>query len=294
VKTAYLGTSEFAVTVLEALAASPHRPGLVLTRPPRPSGRARRLQPTPVALAAERLGIEMRAPERLDDETAALAALAPGAICVCAYGALVREPLLSTYELINVHPSLLPRWRGAAPIERAILAGDANTGVSIMRLVAELDAGPIGAQEAVPITPQDDYGTLAARLAQLAAQLLLSVLDGPRSWIEQGEAGVTYAEKIAAADRVLDPQKGADELARRVRALHPQIGARTADGLGVLEARALTGDGAHGVRPAPGTLATADGRLLYGAANGALELLRVQPAGGRAMDAAAYIRGHAL
>jgi methionyl-tRNA formyltransferase len=287
VRTAYIGTSPFAASVLDSLAASRHRPALVITRPPRPRGRGRRLSPTPVAERAGELGIGLLEPERLADAAAEIAAASPEVLCVCAYGALVREPILSSYEILNVHPSALPRWRGAAPVERAIIAGDAETGVSIMRLVAELDAGPVCAYEATTIEPQDDYGTLAARLATIAARLLIASLDGPRVFIEQS-GDVTYAQKIAPADRILDPSHTAAELERVVRALHPHIGARTPDGLGVQAARPVPT-----VVP-PGGLAQRDGRLLFGAREGSLELLRVTPPGGREMDGAAYARGHDL
>jgi methionyl-tRNA formyltransferase len=289
VRTAYIGTAPFAATVLEALASSPHRPALVITRPPRPRGRGRRLEPTAVASTAERLGIELRAPGRLNEAAAELAALRPEAICLCAYGALVREPILSDYEILNVHPSLLPRWRGAAPIERAIIAGDAESGVSIMRLVAELDAGAVCASASTPIGGDDDYGLLAGRLAAIAGRLLVAALDRPRSFAEQvGE--VSYAEKITAEDRILDPAKSAVELERIVRALHPHIGARTPSGLAVAKAQVAVREPAV----AAGELAVRDGRLLYGAAGDPLELLRVKPAGGREMDAAAFVRGHAV
>lgn len=286
-RTAYIGTSPFAASVLESLAASRHRPALVVTRPPRPRGRGRRLSPTPVAERARELGIDLLEPERLADAAAEIAAVSPELLCVCAYGALVREPILSSYEILNVHPSALPRWRGAAPVERAIIAGDAVTGVSIMRLVAELDAGPVCAYEATAIEPQDDYGTLAVRLARIAARLLITSLDGPRVFIEQS-GDVTYAEKIAPADRILDPSRTPGELERVVRALHPHIGARTPGGLGVQAARPVPA-----VVP-PGALALRDGRLLLGAREGSLELLRVTPPGGREMDGPAYARGHDL
>jgi methionyl-tRNA formyltransferase len=215
--------------------------------------------------------------------------VAPEVICLCAYGALVREPILSAYEILNVHPSLLPRWRGAAPVERAIIAGDERTGVSLIRLVAELDAGPVCAAQATPIGPDDDYGVLAGRLAAIASQLLIETLDRRRTYVPQADAGVTYAEKIAPDDRILDPSKSAGELERTVRALHPHIGARTPAGLGVSKAR-LAGEQAL---PA-GELVVREGRLLYGAADEPLELLRVKPPGSREMDAASYIRGHAL
>jgi methionyl-tRNA formyltransferase len=241
-----------------------------------------------VAVAAAAHGLDVLQPDRLNDALPEIAGLAPTTIVVCAYGALVREPLLSGYEILNVHPSLLPRWRGAAPIERALMAGDAETGVTIMRLTAGLDTGPIGIQRAEAIRPDDTYGTLAPRLAALGAELLLDALAGSPAYVEQPEDGVTYAEKITPADRILDPARSPTELERRVRALDPHIGARVGE-LRVLRAR--TTDDAT---PEPGELAAHDGRLLLGAAGGALELLGVQPPGGRPMEAAAYLRGHAV
>jgi methionyl-tRNA formyltransferase len=233
----------------------------------------------------------------LNDALDRIAAIAPSAVLVCAYGALVREPLLSDYEILNVHPSLVPRWRGAAPIERALMAGDAQTGVSIIRLTAELDSGPIYVQAAEPIAPEDTYGTLAPRLARLGGRLLLETLEDPPPLTPQPEDGITYAEKIAPTDRMLDPARTPAELARVVRALDPHIGARIGE-LRVLAARpAPDPDPAAedpGDPPRPGTLAAHHGRLVLGAAGGALELLRVQPAGGRPMEAADYLRGHAV
>ncbi len=189
--------------------------------------------------------------------------------------------------MLNVHPSLLPRWRGAAPIERALMAGDPETGVSILRLTAGLDSGPICAIRAEPIRPQDTYGTLAPRLAELGAQLLLESLDGPAEFVPQTEDGLTYAEKIGPGDRRLDPARPPEELERIVRALDPHIGARIGE-LRVVAARP-TDDAVP-----PGELHARSGRLLFGAAGGALELLRVQPPGGRPMEAADYLRGHAV
>lgn len=275
------------MTVLEQLAASPHRPTLVVTRPDRPRGRGRRPASPPAAAAAGELGIELLQPERLSDAHERIVALAPSVVCVCAYGALVREPMLSAFEILNVHPSLLPRWRGAAPIERALMAGDQLTGVSIIRLTAELDSGPICAQQAEPVSRGDTYGTLEPRLARLGARLLLASLDGAPAFVEQPATGVTYAEKIAPEDRILDTHRTAPELERVVRALDPHIGARIGE-LRVLAARALE-DG-----PPAGVLVADEGRLVLGAGAGALELLRVQPAGGRPMAAADYLRGHAV
>jgi methionyl-tRNA formyltransferase len=292
-RTVYLGTSDFAVEVLERLAATPHRPVLVVTRPDRPRGRGRKLRRPPVAERAALLGIETIQPEdvNVEEAGAAIAAAKPGAVAICAYGALVKEPLLSAYELLNVHPSLLPRWRGAAPIERAIEAGDEETGVTIMRPTAELDAGPICLQRAEPIEPDDNYGSLAERLAPLAGELLVEALDTEPAFREQGDQGVTYAAKIEAEDRWLDSARRADELERRVRALTPHIGAYVeqdeGERLGVR--RAALAAGVDDVQP--GQLVARDDTLLYGAAQGALELLEVQPAGKRSMEAAAWLRG---
>ena len=290
-RTVYLGTSDFAVAVLERLAASAHRPVLVVTRPDRPKGRGRRLSPPPVAVAARELGIDLLQPERLHDDEplAAIAAAKPDALVVCAYGALVREPLLRDHEILNVHPSLLPRWRGAAPLERAIMAGDAETGVSIMRLTAGLDSGPVCLQERTPIGPDDDFGTLAARLEDLGARLLVRALDERPPFAEQPEDGVTYAEKITAEDRTLDARRPAVELERAIRALRPHIGARLAlpgdaGFLGVWAARVADGGGAPRLHR--------DGdRLVLDCGEGALELLEVHPPGGRRMPAEQWLRG---
>ena len=276
-RVAYLGTSAFAAEILTRLAESPHEVVLVLTRPDRPAGRGRRLVAPPVADAARELGLLLEQPEAVNDEAtrARIEAAEPDVIVVCAFGALIKEPLLSLRTVLNVHPSLLPRWRGAAPVERAIMAGDAETGVCIMRLTEGLDTGPVCRRGVEPIGPEDSYGTLAPRLEHLGADLLLQVLDdGPEGWAweEQPEAGVTYAEKIGPADRTLDPGSPAVVQERVVRALSPHIGARLAleDGslLGVRRARVGSGD--------------------------ALELLEVQPPGGRPMPYADYARGRMI
>ena len=295
VRTVYLGTSPFAVAVLERLASSPHRPSLVVTRPDRPRGRGRKLSPPPAADAARRLGIEVFQPDSVnsEDARARIAAVDPEAVLICAFGALIKEPLLSAYPMYNVHPSLLPRWRGAAPIERAIEAGDRETGVSIMRPIAEMDAGPVCLQAGEPILDDDDFASLSARLEGLAGDLLVNALDRLPDFVEQPEEGVTVAEKIGPEDRRLDPGATPEALERRVRALTPHVGAYLdlpgGDRLGVR--RAAVGDPHEA--PSPGELAAHDGRLLFGADGGALELLTVQPAGGRPMDADAFLRGHA-
>jgi len=295
-RTVFLGTSDFAVRVLERLVASPHRPALVVTRPDRPRGRGRRLAPPPVAAAARDLGIDVFQPDRVNDPEAVerIAAAEPDAVCVCAFGALLREALLDRFDPLNVHPSLLPRWRGAAPIERAIMAGDDETGVSIMRITMELDAGPVCLQARERIAPDDTFGTLAPRLAELGGALLVAALDRRPGCRPQSEAGVTYAEKVEPQDRRLDGEaEDAASLERRVRALTPHVGAFVelpgGERLGVRAAVATTGDG-----PRPGRLGVDGHRLLLGTRGGALELLEVQPAGRRAMAAGDYLRGHAL
>jgi methionyl-tRNA formyltransferase len=293
VRTVYLGTSEFAAVVLDRLADSPHRPALVVTRPDRPKGRGRKVSPPPVAERARALGLDFVQPERLHEPGALdrIAAAEPEVACVCAYGVLIKEPLLSAYEMINVHPSLLPRWRGAAPVERAIMAGDAHTGVSIMRVTEELDAGAVCVQEAEAIAADDDYGTLAARLERLGGELLVRALDERPPFTEQDESLVTYAHKIEAADRALDPSRPPDELERTVRALRPHIGARVAlpdgDFLGVIAARVAEA----GPGPEPGRVRADGDLLLLGAAGGALELTEIRPPGGRPMAAADWLRG---
>lgn len=274
-RVAYLGTSEWAAGILSRLADSPHRPVLVVTRPDRPAGRGRKLSSPPVADAARALGLPLEQPASVNDEATLerLRAAAPDVVVVCAFGALVKEPLLSELPILNVHPSLLPRWRGAAPIERAIMAGDPVAGVCIMRLTAGLDTGPVCLRGVEPIAPDDTYGTLAPRLEQLGADLLLQALEaGPDGWAweEQPEEGVTYAEKIGPADRTLEPAASPAEQERVVRALAPHIGARMQ-----LE------DGTFlGVRSARVGL------------NGQLDLLEVQPPGGRGMSWRDYVHGH--
>jgi len=314
-RTVYLGTSPFAVTVLERLARSEHRPVLVITRPDRRRGRGRRLAPPPVAEAAHALSFELAQPDSVNEPEARtlIADYEPDVVVICAFGALVKEPLLSNHEMLNVHPSLLPRWRGAAPIERAIEAGDERTGISIMRPVAEMDAGPVCLAGQEEIRPDDDFGALSARLAQLGGDLLVEALDRQPACRPQPAQGVTIASKIEAEDRRLDAHGvGASALERRVRALTPHVGtwvelegqgedlstgpAPPERRLAVSRARAV------GDRPdrgdagppelAPGALFADGNRLLLGCAGAsALELIEVQPPGGRRMAAADWLRG---
>ena len=296
-RTVYLGTSEFAVAVLRRLATSPHKPSLVVTPPDRRQGRGRRTSPPPVAEAAAELGIELLQVESVNDGPALerIRAAEPELALVCAFGQLIREPLLDELPMLNVHPSLLPRWRGAAPIERAIMAGDQRTGVCVMQLTAGLDSGPVASREEVAIEPEDDFGTLSERLATRGGELLVAALDrraqGGLELEEQDDEAATYAEKIEPAERLLDPARPAAELARTVRALTPHVGAflETAGGkLGVRRARAVD----VGVRA--GELKAEWGALLLGCGRGTLRLDVIQPAGGKPMAADAFLRGHSV
>jgi methionyl-tRNA formyltransferase len=298
VRTAYLGTSDFAATVLRRLADSSHRPSLVVTPPDRRQGRGRKVKPPPAAVAAGELGLELLQAENVNEEGALerIRATAPDAVVVCAFGQLIREPLLSEYPMLNVHPSLLPRWRGAAPIERAIMAGDEATGVCVMQLTEGLDSGPVALCEETPIGPSEDFEALSARLAVLGGDLLVRALDlqaeSGLEFAEQDEDGVTYAEKIESAERQLDPERPAAELAARVRALTPHVGAYlelpVGERLGIRLAVPL----ADTVET--GRLQEREGALLLGCGEGSLRLEVVQPPGGKPMPADAYLRGHPL
>jgi methionyl-tRNA formyltransferase len=257
---AVAATAPFGADVLERLAAE-HDVVQLFTRPDRPRGRGRRAAPTPAKEVAAQLGIPVEQPARLDSSVG----IAAHVVVVCAYGLLIPNVLLERALWLNVHPSLLPRWRGAAPVERALMAGDEETGVTIHRTVEALDAGPIAAKRAFRVAAEDDAGAVYARSAELAAELLHDVLAQGEPWFEpQPETGVTYAEKIGPEDRELDSAAPAQELVNRVRALSPHIGARLGD-LIVWRAR---------VRE-----------------DGLFEPVEVQPAGGRRMPYDAYLRG---
>jgi methionyl-tRNA formyltransferase len=252
-------TAPFGADVLERLARD-QGVAWVLTRPDRPAGRGRKTTPPPAKVAADRLGLEVRQPEKpTPDDIADV-----DTIVLVAYGVLIPDELLERALWLNVHPSLLPRWRGAAPVERAILAGDEETGVSIIKLVKALDAGPIAAQRAFPIAADDDAGVVYARAADVAVELLDDVLPSPTFREQEGE--VTYAEKLTAADRRLDLARPDDAL-RRIRALSPHIGARAE---------------LHG-RPVTIWRARIE--------DGELVPTEVQPDGGRRMTYDAFLRG---
>ena len=263
-------TAPLGADVLERLAEK-HDVAFLITRPDRPRGRGRRVGGPPAKETAERLGIEGRQPERLD-ESVELGDV--DAVVVVAYGALIPESLLERALWLNVHPSLLPRWRGAAPVERAIMAGDSETGVTIHRTTPELDAGPIAAQRAFPIGPDDDAGTVYEQAGALAATLLDDVLADAPDFRDQPSDGVTYAERLVAEDRELVWERPPEELLNRIRALSPHIGAR-----GRVGGRRLT---IWRARPA------GEGAALVA---GGLELVEVQPEGRRRMTGEEYLRG---
>ena len=296
-RTAYLGTSEFAAAVLRRLADSPHAPALVVTPPDRRRGRGRRLASPPAAESATELGLALHQTESVNMPASveALAAARPEAVAVCGFGQLIKEPLLTDHLILNVHPSLIPRWRGAAPIERTLMAGDERSGVTIIRVTDELDAGPVALQEEIAVG-EDDYGSLSARLAELGGELLVRSLDrlaeGSLEFSEQDDSLATYAEKIQPEERRLDPSSTAAELARTVRALNPHIGTylqlEGGERLGVRRARAIADS------PGRGAIAEHEGGLVLGTAEAGLALEVVQPPGRRPMPAAEFIRGHPI
>jgi methionyl-tRNA formyltransferase len=257
---AVAATAPFGADVLEGL-ASRHEIAYLLTRPDRGRGRGRRISPPPAKEVAERLGIPVQQPEHLGDFDPAV-----DTVVVVAYGLLVPRSALDQARWLNVHPSLLPRWRGAAPVERALMAGDEETGVTIIELVEELDAGPIAAQERFAVGPDDDAGAVFARAAGLTPDLVDAALENDQPSPQSSE-GITYAEKIGPADRELHWSRPPEELHNRIRALAPHIGAR-----GVVEGRPVI---------------VWRSRLV----DGRLELLEVQPEGGRRMTYDEFLRG---
>jgi methionyl-tRNA formyltransferase len=296
--TVFLGTSRFAADVLRRLADSPHRPALVVAPPDRPRGRGRRLASPPTADEARALGIALAQAEDVNaaESVERIREAEPDVVALCAFGQLLTEPLLSDFMLLNFHPSLLPRWRGAAPIERAIMARDAETGASVMRVTEGLDSGPVALQERTPIGPDEDFHSLSSRLAELGGRLLVRALDlredGALELREQDDGAATYADKIVPEERRLDPSLPAEELAAAVRALTPHVGAylelEDATRLGIGRARPVTGE------LGTGRLDVAGGKLRLGCGSGVLELDVVQPPGGRSMAAEDYLRGHAV
>jgi methionyl-tRNA formyltransferase len=294
----FAGTPEFAVPCLQAILDGPDRLLAVYTQPDRPAGRGRALTASPVKQAAVEAGIEVRQPQTLRGgaEREALAKLAPDLMVVVAYGLILPRKVLAVpaHGCWNVHASLLPRWRGAAPIQRAIEAGDRETGVCLMQMEAGLDSGPVLLRRATPISDEDTAGSLHDRLAAMGASLLregLAALRAGRLPVAQAqpEAGITYAHKLDKAEAALDPQRPAAELAARIRAFLPwPVATLELAGETVRLHAAVARPGPHGA--APGSLLAA-GRegIDIACGEGSLRILRLQRAGGRPMAAADYL-----
>ncbi|GAB4165797.1 MAG: methionyl-tRNA formyltransferase [Rhodocyclaceae bacterium] len=296
-RVAFAGTPAFAAAALAAIHGSGHRVVLVLTQPDRPAGRGMSLRPCAVKRLATELGLELAQPASLRAPQAAepLRAASPDVLVVAAYGLILPAALLAIPRLgcINIHASLLPRWRGAAPIERALLAGDATTGISLMRMDEGLDTGPILEREPVAIAARETAGSLHARLATLGAHMVVGLLGRLPEALARAEPqpaeGACYADKIGRADTWLDWRAEGAALDRAVRAFDPSPGARARLGthaLKIWSARPVEGSGEPGrvLRVGPDGITVACG-------SGALRIEEVQRAGGRRMPASAFLAG---
>ena len=301
---AFMGSPYIALGVLEALIAAGHEIACVYSQPPRPAGRGQKLTPTPVHAFAEARGLDVRTPKSLKkaEEQAAFAALNLDAAVVVAYGLILPQPILDAPRLgcLNMHASILPRWRGAAPIQRAIMAGDTETGIDAMMMEAGLDTGPVLASVRTQITPEDTAGTLHDRLALLAAELapraLAGLADGSLKPVPQIEDGATYAAKITADDQRIDWSRPAAEVDCRIRGLAPAPGAWCeADlGQGAVRLKLLFSERTNLWNPtAPGTLL--DDQLAVACGDGrAMRLLKLQMPGGKPLEARDFLAGTSL
>ncbi|MCW2927858.1 MAG: methionyl-tRNA formyltransferase [Thermoleophilia bacterium] len=303
---AFAGTAPFGAAMLRALLDGPGdgRPGrddlaLVISQPDRPAGRGKQLQSPPVAALAIERGVRLVQPERTHDEEllALYRELGITTFVVAAFGQMIREPLLTDYLMLNVHGSLLPEYRGAAPIERAIMDGRAETGVGIMRMEAGLDTGPVALEATVPISQTDDAGSVFAKLEAAGGLILFDALErhdaGTLEFTAQPEDGATYAHKITAPDRMLDPARPAQQLHDQVRALSPHVGAWLhVDGerLGIWRTEVL-GEAEHRAAGEPGAVWHDQAELVIGTADGALRVLELQPPGKRRMASGDWLRG---
>jgi len=300
----FMGTPEFAATILDHLLSAGHEVRAVYTQPPRPKGRGHRMQPSAVHVLAEQCGFPVRCPNtlRAAETQSEFAAFGADAAVVAAYGLLLPPAILAAprFGCINVHASLLPRWRGAAPVQRAILAGDGETGITIMQMEEGLDTGPILMQEAAPVEPDATAGLLTERLADIGGRLACAALDGvaegrlaPRP---QPSVGVTYAPKLAREEARLDWSRPASALERQARALDPWPGAffeYRGERIKVLAAAVLSAiDFGGAAEIAPGTVL--DERLSVRCGDGVLRLLRLQRPGRTAQDMAAFLRGYPI
>lgn len=290
---AFMGSPAFSVPALRALVAAGHEIAMVYAQPPRPAGRGQRETPCPVHQAALELGLPVRTPARVRKDVAeheAFASLGLDAAVVVAYGLILPKAMLDAPRLgcLNIHASLLPRWRGAAPIHAAVLAGDAETGITIMRMDEGLDTGPMLLREATPIGARDTVPEVHDRLSEMGARLILRALEEAPSPVPQPEEGASYAPKLGKEDGRLDWAVPAEDVDRRVRAMNPWPGAYTAWNGEVL--RVVSAEPEPGRDAAPGTVL--DDALLVACGGGtALRLTRVQRAGRGAMEAGAFLRG---
>ena len=291
----FMGSPDFSVPVLDALVAAGHDIACVYCQPPRPAGRGKKDRPTPVQTRAEALGLPVRHPASLkpDGEQAAFAALNADVAVVVAYGLILPQPVLDApaHGCLNIHASLLPRWRGAAPIHRAILAGDDETGICIMQMEAGLDTGPVLLRRATPIGAEETTAQLHDRLSQMGAKLIVEALAALDTLTPhaQPETGVTYAAKIDKAEARIDWTRPAPEIDRQIRGLSPFPGAWTThDGtrLKLLGSRLAEGAGKAGE--------VLDDALAIACGNGAIRITRLQKPGARAQDAAEFLRGATL
>ncbi|WP_111733167.1 methionyl-tRNA formyltransferase [Roseovarius amoyensis] len=291
----FMGTPDFSVPALEALLDAGHEVAAVYCQPPRPAGRGKKPRPSPVQARAEALGLPVRHPETLRDKAAQaeFAAWDAAVAVVVAYGLILPQPVLDAPRLgcLNIHASLLPRWRGAAPIQRAIMAGDDETGVSIMQMEAGLDTGPVLLHEAVPIGAEDTAGDLHDRLSALGARLIVRALAEFDTLTPQPQpdAGVTYAGKIDKAEARIDWTATAQVVDAHIRGLSPFPGAWTVIGgerVKLLASRLAEGQGAPGE--------VLDDALTVACGEAAVQILRLQRAGRAAQDADAFLRGMPL
>lgn len=294
---AFAGTPRFAAVALEALLEARHRVVLALTQPDRAAGRGRRVQASAVKQLAQTRGVQVMQPGTLRDPAvlAAVAHHAPEVLVVAAYGLLIPPALLAVprHGAINIHASLLPRWRGAAPIQRALLAGDTQTGISIMQMDEGLDTGPILSQQAIAIARDDTAQTLHDRLAALGARMIVEALSSPRDSTPQPAAGITYAAKIQKTEARIDWNESAEHIDRKVRAFDPEPGAGAlweGELLKIWKVRVEPG-----LRATPGSVLRAAGDgIVVACGKNAVRILELQRAGGRRLPAAAFLAGHAL
>jgi methionyl-tRNA formyltransferase len=296
-KLVFAGTPEFAAVSLEALLRARHEVALVLTRPDRLAGRGLKPRHSAVKQLALAHGLNLLQPSTPDDSAtlAAITAARPAALVVAAYGLILPPALLALPPRggLNVHASLLPRWRGAAPIQRALIAGDRTTGITIMQMDAGLDSGPILLQEAIAIAPEDTAGSLHDKLAVLGARLLVRALEAPPTPVAQDGTAATYATRIAKGEAEIDWRGTAAEIERRIRAFDPEPGAQTRHAGVVLKIwRACI---ERGVRAAPGTVCAAEtGGIVVACGSEALRITELQRAGGKRLTAGAFLSGFRL